>query len=361
MHTTELSTKGGRRTYLTAGATGEINNNPRYYHSIMAKRTKRNYGMKKMEPAVQTIYFTKSLGSEQQETMYLDLSQIASLQNRRFYRQGITWAVGGFKMMTDSSSGITISKLPDTWVTHQAYKQAFEAWNRQQIEALEESQGESATARFRDFKVFADAEHVAKFKANADDLNQTNVLPADLNGGAFNTGEWEPSQIVIPSGTGVGGITVERYLHVVGVNFNGNDSRGVIEGYADSRAFPQSPDPVSADLSSTTNWMARMFDTGETFSDVLDNATDKNDNLPYPQTDYPGGEGQAATLQLHDLADVTTTTVGGATRLKGGNFPCGLIRIDLKNKTTSTASYAFTIDLIPGTHRGYMCESMLEA
>ncbi len=108
---------------------------------------------KKIEPAVQTIYFTKSLPANGQETMYLDLSQMACILNRRFYRQGINWAVAGFKMLTDSSSSITISKLPNTWVTSNAWEKAFRAWNKQQMDAIEEAGAESSLARFRDFKV----------------------------------------------------------------------------------------------------------------------------------------------------------------------------------------------------------------
>lgn len=314
---------------------------------------------KKVEPAVQTIYFTKSLGALATESMYLDLSQIACLMNRRFYRQGINWAVAGFKMMTDSTSGITISKLPNTWVTSNAWEKAFRAWNKQQMEAVEDSGAESAVARFRDFKVFADVDHVAKYIANGEDLNATNVIPEDLLSNPYTPGEWEPSQIVVPN-SGAPGVNVEWLLHMTGANFNGVTSRGVLEGYADSRAFPQSPDPVSPNLDSTNNWLSQMFDVGDNIGDVLDNATDRNDNLPYPQVNYPGGETQAPTLELHDLADVTGTTVGAQTRLKGGNFPCGLVRIDLRNRTESTASYAFTIDLVPGMHRGYLCEPMTE-
>ncbi len=328
---------------------------------------KRKYSMtkpKKLQPAVQTIYFTKTLSANAQETMYLDLSQIASIMNRRFYRQGINWAVAGFKMLTDSSSGITISKLPNTWVTSNAWEKAFRAWNKQQMEAIEDAGAESAIARFRDFKVFADTDHVDKYIANGLDLNATNVLPEDLSATVYGTGEWEPSQIVVPNvladGTGSTVDPAEYVLHMTGVNNHIGQSRGIIEGYADSRAFPQSPDPVSPTIGSGQNWLRDMFDVGNDNSEITNNATDRNDELPYPQIPYPGGETQAPTLELHDLADVTGTTVGAQTRLKGGNFPCGLIRLDLRNRTASSASYAFTIDLVPGGHRGYLCEPMME-
>ena len=48
---------------------------------------------KKLQPAVQTIWFEVTTPEANFTTNYIDLSQAASLVNRRFYRQGINWAV----------------------------------------------------------------------------------------------------------------------------------------------------------------------------------------------------------------------------------------------------------------------------
>jgi len=313
---------------------------------------------KRMEPAVDTLYIrTPTVPAGGISDFYLDLSQCASLANRRFYRQGINWAVGGFKFLTEGPTSFVTQKLPTTWVMHQAYKAAFDSWNKQQMAAVEESGADSAVAAFRDFKIFADVGHVSSGYG-------ANLLPYDLQQPIpqqYAVGEWEPSQIVIPHSGGTPGSTVERLLHMVGINVNGADSRGIIEGYADSRAFPQSPDPVSPDLSSTANWMARMFDDAQTYSDVLDNATDRNDNLPYPQADYPGGAIQAPSMQLHAISTATGTTIGGMTVAKGGFFPCGLIKFSIQNNDAIARGYAIVVELVPGTHRGYMCEKMLGA
>ena len=86
----------GRSQSLTAGATGEINNNLRYYQRIMAKRKYSAMKRNKIEPSVLTLTFaTPGSGAARS---YIDLSQVASLVNRRFYRQGINWAVAGFKL-----------------------------------------------------------------------------------------------------------------------------------------------------------------------------------------------------------------------------------------------------------------------
>ena len=290
----------------------------------------------------------------------LDLSQCASLLNRRFYRQGLIWAVAGFKVLSPGGAQgqLRIQSLPNTWVTSNAWEKAFRAWNKQQMDMIDESGAESAVARFRDFKIYADPAHVtAGFGANL--LPQDGSLPTPL---PFTPGEWEASQIVIPN-SGAPGVNVEWSLHMVGENFNNPGlSRGIIEGYADSRAFPQSPDPVSPNIDSTNNWLSQMFDTGDNIGMVLDNATDKNDNLPYPQVDYPGGETQAPSLTNHDLVAISGTTIGGTSRGKGGNFPCGLVRFDWAVDPLASTSYGLVIqvDLVPGHHRGYLAEPMTE-
>ena len=86
-----------------------------------------------------------------------------------------------------------------------------------------------------------------------------------------------------------------------------------------------------------------MFNEGtDQDSEVLADMREDNRTAPYPfegaqivgaplgtvftNTQYPGGAKQAPTLQYHDGALVTASTIGGTTRLKGGNFPCGLMR-----------------------------------
>jgi hypothetical protein len=317
----------------------------------------------KIQPAELTLLTsTSTVAPGATGNFYMDLSQCASLMNRRFYRQGLNWAVAGFKVFTSSgvTGSVTISKLPNTWVTSNSWEKAFRAWNKQQMDAIEEAGAESAIAKFRDFKVFADVEHVTAGIVG-------NLLPFDGQQPVSQpllAGEWEPSQIVVPNiNPDASGSEVdprEYTLHMVGINNNAGISRGIIEGYADSRAFPQSPDPVSPVIGSGDNWLRDMFDVGNDSSEITNNATDKNDNLPYPQVHYPGGATQAPTLTIHDTNGITGTTIGGVTRLKGGNFPCGLVRVSFYNSGSLTGNVALLVDLVPGNHRGYLCEPMTE-
>ncbi len=313
----------------------------------------------KIQPAEMSLFTgTANVAAGAEGHFTIDLSQCASLLNRRFYRQGLNWAVAGFKILTGSGvTGIVrISKLPNTWVTSNAWEKAFRLWKRQQDEAVDEAGAESAVARFRDFKIHADIEHVtAGFVGN--------LLPLDNMAAAYAVGEWEAAQIVVPNvvADGTGSLTdpKEYTLHGVGPAVNGSISRGILQGYADSRAYPQSPDPVSPNIGGPGVWMVEMWNDGNDSSEIVDNATDRNDDLPYPQVNYPGGGVQAPTMQVHDGSTVSGTTVGGTTRFKGGNFPCGLIRVD-SSLSAGDSPPLLLIDLVPGNHRGYLAEPMTE-
>jgi len=325
----------------------------------------RKRSMKKIEPAVMTLKFNLTNSGDANYTHdTVDLSQCASAVNRRFYRQGLRWAVAGFTILTKSTGQITIQKLPETWSMTNSWRKGMSHWLRQQNEAVEEGGSESAVARFRDFKILADSIQHSNATFGPDgivDLN--NLLPLDISGGAVMQGEWEISQIVIPNHTGPG-VNYEPYLHMVGDDVGGaGGSKALIKGYENSRAFPQSPDPVSPSLGSSENWLRAMFDVGDNSDLVVQNATDKNDNLPYDQDNYPGGDANMPYMQINDEAFITSSTVGGKTTLRGGTFPCGLIRIRNKSNDAQggwSQTPQLLIHLVPGSHRGYMCESMQE-
>lgn len=284
----------------------------------------------------------------------IDLSQAASILNRRFYRQGINWAVAGFKIFssTGTSGTIQISKLPNTWVLSNAWEKGFRAWQRQQREALEDGSQESVKAKFNDFKIFADSFHLSQGVAG-------NLLPTDSLSVQALPGEWEASQIVIPN-YGSPGTNYEPFLIAVGADVAGvGGAVSLIAAYQNSRGVPQSPDPaVPVGVTNADNIYRAMFDVGDNNQEVMDNVIGKNDELPYDQDDYPGGPLNMPNLELHDRAFVTSTTIGDQSNLKGGNFPCGLVRFQFSN--TEDTTYYIHVDLIPGEHRGYLCEPMTE-
>jgi hypothetical protein len=327
--------------------------------------------MPKIEPSEMTLRFSTP-NFNGVRTFFIDLSQVASLVNRRFYRQGLNWGVAGFKILSaapDTVGAVTISKLPNTWVMSNAWHKSFASWQQMNREALEET--ESIRPRFLDFKIYADSDHhIAGFGANLlPNSRTTTALP----------GEWESSKISVPYGSTSPGNSVDRELLAVGANYpgispaTGANAVSVIEGYAASRGLPNVLDPnvpddaSDAEGTAPANWMAALSNKGtDQTEDVLENMITENNIAPYPfendgvsiDTMYPGGENQLTGLMIHDESLITTTTIGGITRLKGGNFPCGLIRIDVSRAAAETGNYLIQIEMIPGEHRGYLAESM---
>ena len=334
----------------------------------MAKRNSR-MSRSKVEPAVMT--FTLATPTTTAGTHYVDLSQIASLMNRRFYRQGINWAVAGFKFLSTRAGQVTVGKLPNTWVMSNAWEKSFRAWQRMNNEALAEA--ESVRPRFLDFKVYADGpHHTAGYAAN--------LLPVDFLGNAAITGEWEPSKIVVPKTDGTDGVN-NFELVATGANYPGTGASGVnavslIEGYAASRGLPNVLDPNTPDDArdangpTPENWMSALFNEGTEQTDaVITDMISENNIAPYPfendgvnpDTMYPGGSNQLPGLEWHDLVQLYSssgTSSIGIQHGKGGNFPCGLIAINWAPE--ESANLVIQIDLIPGNHRGYLCEPMTE-
>lgn len=303
----------------------------------------------KIQPAVMKFAFSVPAG-----TNYIDLSQAASILNRRFYRQGLNWAVSHFTVYkptpTESgASGIGINKLPQTWVLSNAWEKGFRNWQRQQKETLEDGTQESVKAKFNDFKIFATTTH-AQAGASA------NLLPVDSANNTATAGEWEYSQVVVPN-YGTPGNNWEPYITAVGdyVTSGATQSISLIKAYESSRSTPQSPDPsVPGALTNSDNIYRALFDVGDNNEDVLENVIGKNNDLPYVQDDYPGGDTQLPALQPHDAGYFNAGTHANKLTLEGGTFPCGLIEVFAQESCT------LLVTMVPGSHRGYLAESMTE-
>ena len=343
----------------------------------MARKKSGYKRMKKIEPAVQTMMFNFPVPVSEPGTStinFIDLSQCASLLNRRFYRQGINWAVSGFKFLTGANTTglVTVQKLPNTWVMSNSWEKGFRTWQRLNEEAADESP--SIRPRFLDFKIYADADHHLAGSA-------ANLLPTvDVFAGVPATpGTWDYSKIIIPKTDGTDDISTRDILAVgpsyPGVGASGNNAVSLIEGYAAGRALPNIADPnmptdaSSVDVVAAENWMQATFNEGTNQShEVLEDLIVENNNAPYPfendgvsiDTMYPNGANQLSGLEIHDIDTVTLTSIGSITRMKGGMFPSGLIRIDIQNTGESSMNVNLLIDLVPGNHRGYLCEPMTE-
>jgi hypothetical protein len=332
----------------------------------MAKRTRTTPNI---EPSEMTI--TLSTGAPQAPgttgSHYVDLSLLAGIINRRFYRQGLNWAVAGFKFLVGAGEGsVSVYKLPNTWVMKNAWVKGFENW-RERIETAIGDDDTDVKGKFLDFKVYADDTHRQQALYS--------LLPLSQTGAAAIPGEWLMSRVNLKVGNGG---SVQHEITAVGDNYpgivNGYNAVSLIQGYASSRALPNRVDPNTPDdLDSVAgtaaeNWMTALHNEDGSTADqfIIQNVTGA-DLPPYPfendgtsvDTMYPGGANQLTGLAIHDFASYSSTSIGGTTYAKGGNFPCGLIRLDHAVDAESIShNLIIQVDLVPGSHRGYMAEPM---
>lgn len=313
---------------------------------------------RKIQPSVLTLNF--DIGSK--NINYIDLAKCLSEVNRRFYRQGMNYAIAGlrFGYIGNENPAVRVATLPQTWVVGAAWHKFFAKWQKQQNEALAESGSKDTKARYNDFKIYMD--QFQKTVETGGSLRPLSPGGFTTGGGvSFDAGEWQYSNVVVPNDAGTSGNTVEYSLHMVGADVG--TGAGIIKNYGLSRSYPHSPDPATPAVD--TSILSRMFDVGENMDEIVDNAIDKNDDLPYDQDEYPNGDGNPSNgfLPIHREIQFTATTIGGHQNMEGCLAPCGLIQIaqDLSAPTNNTSSWlVMQVMLMPGNYKGVLAEPMQE-
>lgn len=333
-----------------------------------SRNTRRGNGMKKIEPAVQTFALAvQGVPGFGHLDATADLSQIASICNRRFYRQGLNWAVAGFKIVSSTEGNVEIHKLPSTWVFGNAWEKGMRHYQAMIDDSLEAQ--ESIKGRYLDFKIHMDSIHHAQGFSN-------NLLPFDSQGNFATPGEWLSSTVTLVNfgNTGTRFEVIATGDNYPGAGATGLDAVSLIQGYANSRALPSESDPNTpvegSDASGATpeNWLQALNNDGTSQDNFVTIEARQYDQPPYPyegdgtsvKTMYPGGEMQMPGLQVHDTLNFTSTNIAATAYGKGGNFPCGLIRFKCTNTQQDEGTFVILIDMVPGDHRGYLAERMTE-
>jgi hypothetical protein len=287
----------------------------------------------------------------------IDIAQCLSVVNRRFYRQGMNYAVSSIEAFaSESGARVGVGIIPTTWVADNSTTKAFMNWKEQRAEVLKVSP--SLKAKWSDFKIFMDAQHAAAGTVG----NLTPVDPAD---NPYLLGEWEASQFVVPvtGGSGGAGGAQEVTMHVVGDHtppgaFNNLvTSSSLIKSYADSRSIVLAPDPVQPP-GYNTNMYLRESSHDEMAADLIQNITNLNDLPPYDLDDYPGGDTNAPILQYFD--DLRLNNFGDAAQFSSDStgglvVPFGLLRLQFSNMEDDER-VAIVVNCVPGSYKGVMAE-----
>lgn len=328
----------------------------------MARNTRRSNGMKKLQPAVMQMQFTVPANSH----AYLDLALATSIANRRAYKQeNVSYAVSRFEFLkpvgSAATGNVSVFKLPETWTYDNAYQKGRALWHKMNEQVLDDEP--SIRGKYSDFKILMDVGMLSD--TVQDSMNPTGKIltpvdeggvltNADFNAPTTIRADWNYSQLTIPNDTGA----APADYYITGVGPDTTTTKSLIHGYGLSRSRPQSQDPnVPADV----GWMTELFDDGDQLEDLREIIEDDNDRPPYavgPHGNanefYPGGAAEFPTLQVHSFCSFSTTTVSAKNTIMGGLFQNGLIK--LYNNTE--ADLTMIVHMMPGTHRGYLCEAM---
>lgn len=287
---------------------------------------------------------------------HIDLAQCYSLVNRISCRQGMQYAVSGITVTSSIDSTFSIYRLWEHWPCINAWEKGYHAWRRSQDQVLDLEPG--IEARYRDFKIFMDDQHQTAGVTG-------NLIPSGYQAGNFGLSDdydWEASEIQIPYDPATTPAPEAYNLHMSGASTV--TSKGLITGYAASRARPAQVEPNLVDSSSTEDWIRESMDVGEDLEEIRQNIEDFNDEPPYvvgapgsAHSFYPGGMHQGIVLPVQKL--FTRSGVGTQTRTGPMTVPCGLLKV-ASTGSQGTVDALLTVHLMPGEYKGAMARPMQE-
>lgn len=320
------------------------------------KRIFGNYPAKKFKKGTPTVT-RLSFEMAGNDTMFIDIAQALSAVNRRAYRQGLYYYVNSVELYDQQSNTYDIHVLPDTWITRAAHRRAkgvFDAMNEKALHA-----SGTITPKYHDFKVYLDNLH----------RTTGTTVPSLYHDNAAHTpmasDDWAYSRMVSADDDGDGSQNADEfYLHMIGAHSGSSDnwnSIGVIKSYGDSRAQPQTSNPV-VPTELLADPLVNMFDgSEEQTNEILENLGDDNDAVPYDANVYVGEN----TNSLTQVARLSTHEGGGGRVSIGAGFcaPCGLIMVDPENGAGNTGGndgnqYRIVLNLAVGTYNGVYAERM---
>jgi len=301
-----------------------------------------------MQPAHRTLSYLIADGAS-----YFDLAQDLSKINRRFYSQGMSYAVGsvdfaygGVDPNAVLAVSASVSTAGDTWTVHNAWTKGQAHWIAQQRRARRLI-GQSAKPTWEDYKVYLDDAHRAAG-------NETLI---DGNGDAVGSGEWDYSVLHIEADDHS---ISEWYMHLIGGDVGSTD-RGLILGYQQSRATVQAQDPELPAEYGSNMYSALADDQDGASPAVAADMEDENDEPPYDQDDYVGNDTNADWPMLQHLA---LASVGQPHAVMPGFVAqCGLLRVNtssiLANGANGSApSILLNVHLVPGGYKGVLADPM---
>lgn len=315
------------------------------------KRLQGNYPAKKYQKGT-PVTTRLSFECTGPGTVYIDIARALSIINRRLYRQGLYYYVNSIEYYDAQPNLVDIHTVPDNWVTRMAHRRGkamFDAMN----ERILVNAG-TVIPKYHDFKVFVNAQHVTNGSADPA-LHTINQASVD-----YSPDDWVYSAMVSADDDGDTNQQADDFLlHLLGPH-NGVadnwDSVGLIKSYADTRAEPQTSNPVvnAGNLAVDPLMNTIDYSSEEQVNDVLTNLSEDNDAVPYDANQYIG----EVSTSLQQVARLSTHEGGGGRVSIGSGFcaPCGLVVVDPDNTMPADNNFRIVLNLAVGTYNGVYAE-----
>ena len=312
--------------------------------------SKRSRSTAKNQPAVRYLRyeFDNSSNANTETSHYIDLARDLSAVNRRLMRQGRHYHVKRVTIVssntpnvtvldpstTTSGARVSISTIPESWVTIGAWKRGFALFNEMHKRANAAVAGD-IRGKWADFKV----------NMTTDFRTATKLVPMDNGGGLVTLGEWNYSTLVTPDGTTS---SDEFELQMLGDHtgsVGGRASVGLVKSYGESRPTvgtdPTVPTAVSDDP------LTNMFDDGTVHDEIMTITFAEGDNPPYSITDYCGDD----TNMSKPIVVQDGTLSDGRLTLGGFSAMCGMLEIESRSPVADDR-FSVLVELAPGKYRG---------
>jgi hypothetical protein len=291
---------------------------------------------------------------------YIDTARSLSRVNRKLFRQGRLYAIGGITFQWKGVAGnnlvVSAATAQNTWVVRNAWTKGFALWRQMQALVLDDNP--SVKGRWHDFKLLMDA---GQTFGNTRDVQ--NWEGFGFAGVPVAAGEWNVSTYVMPqhevdpaTGLPLPALEFEPVL------FGGDTAskRSLVKAYQESRAqVQQAPavDPLLAD-----SFFSLLTDSGSQEPELADVIVDENEIAPYDMDDYPAGDTNSPDPAIQHFQTVSSFAPTG--RIPGFVAPCGLIKLTTRGidatggDVDAPDDVKCIIHMVPGTYRGVMSEAM---
>lgn len=299
----------------------------------MARKAKaRKLKYQKMETRVNLKWTTGANSSSPfSDSVYIDVAQVLSVQNRKLIRQGQMFRIKGFRAYTNDVSPakqmMKVGRAYMSWPTFNAYRKGRALWHKHNALATE-NVSSAVYPKYHDFKVFLNNSHYD----NVINSGDANLLPVDFEDNALSSGEWIYSKF-----HDSGASSDEYYVYLNGAHSGstGNwNAVGLVQAYAESRPAPQVDATTSDDLAlsgTLTSPWGRLFNDDDQSTDTFDDLMADNDTPPYHRTHYAGGADSGAEGQsvFYGRLPSINQPAGTTGRVPTFDAPCGLIRFEV--------------------------------